>query len=261
MVLPEEVINEITRKLLEAEANQQPIEPLTSTYPGITVEDARKINLRILGERLRRGERLIGYKVAFTNKAMQQAFGVDRPEFGPLTSGMLVPDGGVIKFSELIQPRAEAEIAFVLRDDLKGPGVTVADVLRATEGVMPALEIVDSRIKGKHRIEDFIADSSHACRVVLGGKLVDVKGVDLRLIGVVVEVNGEIAATAAGAAALGNPTHSVAWLANALAGVGECLKAGQVVITGSLISAIPLKAGDYIKATFDRLGHVSVKFM
>ncbi len=260
MALSEELIKELIRKLLDAEASAKPIEALTITYPEITSEDARKINLGIVGERVKRGEKIIGFKVAFTSKAMQQAWGVSKPEWGYLTSGMLVPDGGEIDSKKLIQPRIEPEIAFILKEDVKGPGVSPGDILRATEGVLPAIEVVDSRLTGKRKVEDFIADSSGAARVVLGGSVKSVDGLDLKLVGCVVEI-GEVVATAAGAAALGNPVNSMMFLANALAEVGEYLRAGQVVITGSLVSAIPVKAGDYVRVTFDRIGSVSVKFI
>ncbi|MEM2206047.1 MAG: fumarylacetoacetate hydrolase family protein [Sulfolobales archaeon] len=261
MPLNEELIKEITIKLLRAEADVKPIEALTTTYPDITIEDARKINLNILSERVRRGEKVIGFKVAFTSKAMQQSWGVSRPEWGFLTSGMLVPDGGEVDSKKLIQPRIEPEIAFLLGEDVRGPGISVADILKATKGVLPAIEIVDTRLVGKRKVEDFIADSSGAAKVVLGGIISCVSGLDLRLIGCVVEINGEVVATSAGAAALGNPVNSMVFLANALAEVGEYLRAGQVVITGSLVTAIPVKAGDYVKVSFDRIGSVSVKFV
>jgi len=261
MVLSDDVIKEIIRKLLDAEVSVRPVESLTTTYPGITLVDARKVNLGILNERLRRGERVVGFKVAFTSKAMQQAWGVDKPEWGYLTSGMLVPDGGEVDSKKLIQPRVEPEIAFLLKEDVRGPGVSVSDILKATEGVLPAIEIVDSRVSGKRRVEDFVADSSGAARVVFGGVIRDVKELDLRLVGCVVEINGEVVATAVGAAVMNNPVNSLVFLANALAEVGEYLRAGQVVISGSLVAAIPVKAGDYVKVTFDRIGSVSVKFI
>jgi len=261
MVLSDDVIKEIIKKLLDAEINAKPIEPLTVTYPEITLVDARKISLGILNERLRRGEKVIGFKVALTSKAVQQAWGYDKPEWGYLTSGMLVPDGGEVDSKKLIQPRIEPEIAFLLKEDVRGPGVSVSDILKATEGVLPAIEIVDSRISGKNRIEDFVADSSKAARVVLGGVIRDVKELDLRLVGCVVEINGEVVATAAGAAVMNNPVNSLVFLANAIAEVGDYLRAGHIVISGSLIPAIPVKAGDYVKVTFDRIGSVSVKFI
>lgn len=261
MALSDEVINELIRKLLDAEATAKPIEALTSQYPDLTEVDARKINFGILRERLKRGERVIGFKVAFTSKAAQQSFGINRPDWGFLTSGMAVPDGGEVIYDKLIQPRIEAEIAFLFKDDIKGPGVTVADVLRSTEGVLPAIEVVDSRLSGRRRIEDFIADSSGAAKVVLGGSITSINRLDLKLIGCVAEINGEVVGTSAGAAALGNPVNSVVFLANALSDVGEYIRAGHIVITGSLIAATPVKKGDHVKVTFDRIGSVSVKFI
>ncbi|MCS7108457.1 MAG: 2-oxopent-4-enoate hydratase [Sulfolobales archaeon] len=260
MPLSEDLIKEITYKLLEAEGSCKPIDAITTTYPGITLSEARKINFNILNERIKKGEKVIGFKVAFTSKAMQQAWGVDKPEWGYLTSGMVVADGGEVETKKLIQPRIEPEIAFLLKDDVKGPGVSAADIVKATAGVLPAIEIVDSRVAGKRKVEDFVADSSGAARVVLGGNIKSIDGLDLKLVGCVVEI-GEVVATATGAAALGNPVNSMVFIANAISEVGDYLKAGQIVITGSLVTAIPVKAGDYVKVSFDRIGSVSVKFI
>ncbi len=262
MPLSEQLINEIAKKLAEAEKKRQPIDPLTDTYPGISIEDAYKIQLVNIKARISRGEKVVGKKIGLTSKSMQRLLGVNEPDYGHLMDTMLINEGEYVDTKQLIQPKVEAEIAFILKDDLKGPGVTVADVLRATEGVMPALEIIDSRIKGwKIKIQDTIADNASAARFVLGGKMTSVKDIDLRLVGMVFEVNGEIVSTAAGASVMGNPAIAVAWLANKLADYGTYLKAGEIILAGSLIAAVDVKPGDTVKATFDRLGSVTIKFM
>jgi 2-keto-4-pentenoate hydratase len=163
--------------------------------------------------------------------------------------------------SELIYPRVEGEITFLLKEDLQGPGVTVARVLAATEYVMPSLEIVDSRVVDwRIKLSDTIADNASSCRMVIGGRCVKPDALDLRLIGMILEKNGEIINSAAGAAVLGNPAQAVAWLANTLADFEVTLKAGEVILPGALTAAVTVQAGDAIRATFDHLGSVSVRF-
>jgi 2-oxopent-4-enoate/cis-2-oxohex-4-enoate hydratase len=188
--------------------------------------------------------------------------GVFQPDFGMLTDGMVYNEGEAIPASTLIQPKAEGEIAFVLKKDLIGPGVTSADVLAATEGVMACFEIVDSRIKDwKIKIQDTVADNASCGVFVLGDRLVDPRGVDLNTCGMVLEKNGEIVATGAGAAALGAPANSVAWLANTLGRLGIALKAGEVVLSGSLAIMVPVKAGDSLRVSIGGIGGCSVRFV
>jgi 2-keto-4-pentenoate hydratase len=254
-------ISEIAQRLLEAECTRHPIPPLTSQYPEITAEDAYAIQLAIIEEKKRLGASVVGKKAGLTSQAMQKFFGVTEPDYGHLLSGMMVEDGGVISREEVIQPRAEPEIAFVLEKDLQGPGVTALDVLAAAKYVVPALEIIDSRIADwKIKLADTVADNASCGKVVVGGRVLRADSLDLRLIGVVLERNGEIVATGAGAAALGNPAIAVAWLANKLATLGQGLKAGEFVLPGSLTAAFDGRPGDNIRATFDKLGPVSVRF-
>ena len=159
----------------------------------------------------------------------------------------------------LIKPRIEAEIAFLLKDDLKGPGVSVASVLGATEGIMPAFEIIDRRFKREVTVKDSIADNAANAAVILGGKLTPLSpDIDLRLIGMILEKNGEVIDTATGAAVLGNPAEAVAWLANKLNEHGITLRKGEFIISGSLTRAVDVESGSFFRATFDRLGSVSV---
>jgi 2-keto-4-pentenoate hydratase len=175
---------------------------------------------------------------------------------------MVILNGQPIAASQMLQPRCEAEIAFVLKRDLTGPGVTVADVLTATEAVLPALEIIDSRIANwKIKLQDTVADNASSAYIVLGNAMTPVHGLDLRLIGMVYEKNGGILATGAGAAVLGHPATAVAWLANKLHEFDVPLKAGEVILSGALAAAAPVAAGDYFRAELDRLGSVSVRFV
>jgi 2-oxopent-4-enoate hydratase len=260
--LSEKVIEEYAKSLIGAEDTQTPIEPITTQYPDLTIEDAYRIQLKIIEEKTKRGEIIIGKKIGLTSKAMQSLASLNEPDYGFLTNRMLAYEDFPVKRSEFINPAVEAEIAFVLNKDLKGPGVVVSDVLQATDYVMPCLEIIDSRTirRPDRRVEDSILDNAAVGKVVFGAKRTSLEGIDLRLVGLVFEYNGEIASTATGAAVYGNPIQAVAWLANKLAEFGVSLKKGETIISGSLIAAVRANAGDVFTATFDRLGPIKIKF-
>ncbi|MGB6113517.1 MAG: 2-oxopent-4-enoate hydratase, partial [Comamonas sp.] len=236
------------RELHQALNDCTVLAPLSQRHPEITLADAYAIQQQLMKLRLAAGERVIGKKIGVTSQAVMDMLGVFQPDFGWLTDAMVYNEGEAIPMSRLIQPKAEGEIAFVLRKTLKGPGVTVADVLAATEGVMACFEIVDSRIEDwKIRIQDTVADNASCGVFVLGDRLVDVRDVDLTTCGMVLEKNGEIVATGAGAAALGHPANAVAWLANTLGAHGTALEAGEVVLSGSLGAMVPVKTGDNLR--------------
>lgn len=252
---------EAAAALLAAARDRRPIPPLTERWPTLDADDAYRIQQHLVRARLDAGETIVGYKVGLTSRAMQELLGVDRPDYGPILSTMLVSDGGEVPASDLIQPRVEAEIAFVLERPVQGPGVTAIDVVRASAGVTAAIEVIDSRIEGwRIGLADTIADLASSARVVLPGRLVPIDGIDLRLVGCTLERNGEVVATGAGAAALGNPAHAVAWAANTLGMLGVRLEPGHVVMPGALHAAVPAAAGDVFTATFDHLGPVTVRF-
>lgn len=252
----------LAKELYEAEKNHAPIEALTARYPAITNEEAYQVQLAGMQLRLDDGQTLVGKKIGLTSKAMQAALGVFEPDYGYITDQMMAYEGEPLSLEELIAPKVEAEVAFVLRDDLAGPGVTVSRVLQATAGIMPALEIIDTRIKDwKIKIQDTIADGASIGKVSVSGRLVPADEFDMRYMGLVLEKNGETVATAAGAAVLGHPANAVAWLANKLAQYGICLKAGDIIMAGSLTAACPVAAGDSIRACFDRLGTVGARFV
>lgn len=234
---------------------------LTDESTDLTIEDAYRIQLKVVEAKVNAKNRVVGKKIGLTSLAMQNLLGVYEPDYGHLLSNMEVPDGGVIRMSELMQPKVEAEVAFLLKKDLAGPGVLVTDVLRATEAIVPALEIVDSRIKDwKIKIQDTIADNASSARFVLGSQLTSPKGFDLRLVGMVFKKNGEILGTAASTAVLGNPAAAVAWLANKLAEFEIFLRAGEIILSGAFTAAVTPVSGDYFQAIFDRLGTVEVRF-
>jgi len=259
--MEENRIKGLAEMLLAAEKTGKPISPLTESDRGITVDEAYRIQLRMMEVKKSSGQVVVGKKIGITSRAMQAMLGVNEPDYGHILDGMVVAEGETIRTEDLIQPRIEGEIAFVLKENLQGPGVTLADVIRCSEGVIPALEVIDSRITDwKIKLPDTVADNASSARIVLGGKVTPVLGLDLRTVGMVLEKNGEIAATAAGAAVLGNPAQAVAWLANKLAAYKIPLAKGEIILSGSLTAAVPVAAGDFIRADFGPLGDVKIKF-
>ena len=237
------------------------IDPLTSSHPDITIEDAYHVQQRMVDLRLQNGETIVGKKIGVTSQAVMNMLGVFQPDFGYLLSGMVYGEGDTIALSSLIQPKAEGEIAFVLKRDLQGPGVTNAEVLAATECVMACFEIVDSRIRDwKIKIQDTVADNASCGVFVLGDRAVRPTDVDLGTCGMVFERNGEVIGTGAGAAALGSPVNAVAWLANPLGRLGIGLKAGEVILSGALAAMAPIKAGDNFRVSIGGIGACSVRF-
>jgi 2-oxopent-4-enoate/cis-2-oxohex-4-enoate hydratase len=256
------LIQQLGDELYDALQACRVADPLTTRHPGITIEDAYAIQQRLNARRVAAGETVIGKKIGVTSKAVMNMLGVYQPDFGLLTDGMVYNEGEAIPASRLIQPKAEGEIAFILKRELQGPGVSAADVLAATEGVMACFEIVDSRIRDwKIKIQDTVADNASCGVFVLGDRVVDPKAVDLNLCGMVLEKNGEIVATGAGAAALGAPANAVAWLANTLGALGIPLKAGEVILSGSLAIMVPVQAGDSLRVSIGGIGGCSVRFV
>lgn len=261
MTNDESLLQTISLELYIAQRKVEAIGPLTERYPELTLEQAYGIQQDLMARRLDDGERVVGKKIGVTSQAVMNLLGVGQPDFGILTDAMTVNSGDVIAASSLIQPKAEGELAFVLKHDLVGPGVTVADVLRATEGVMVCFEIVDSRIRDwKIKIQDTVADNASCGVFVLSDRLVPLDDVDLQLCGMVLEKNGEIVATGAGAASMGSPAVAVAWLANTLGHLGVSLKAGEVILSGSLGPMIPVRAGDNLRVSIGGVGSCSVRF-
>jgi 2-keto-4-pentenoate hydratase len=251
----------ISRALLEAEGKRAPIAPLTTTHPDLKIDAAYQIQLAGVKTRLAAGRRVIGKKIGLTSKAMQDLLGVGEPDYGHLLDDMLVIEGQPCRRDGLLQPKVEGEVAFVMKRRLAGPGVHMADVLRATAGVMPALEIVDSRIRDwKIKLVDTVADNASSARFVLGSRLLPAETFDLRLIGMCLEKNGLVVNSGAGVAVWGHPAAAVAWLANKLAEFGSALEEGEIVLSGAVTAAVDVGPGDVVQAHFDRLGSVTAKF-
>jgi len=258
-----ETIKSCGKKLYKALREGKQIKALTEEYPDITIDDAYEISLHLNELRLADGEKIIGKKIGVTSKAVMNMLKVGQPDFGFLTDKMVFSQGeDVIISDQLIQPKAEGEIAFILKSDLVGPGITAADVLAATDFVMPAIEVVDSRIKDwKIKIQDTVADNASCGVFILGDTAVDPRDIDLTTCGMVVEKNGAIISTGAGAAALNSPVNCVVWLANTLGNYGIALKAGEVIMSGSLVPLEPVQAGDSMVVSIGGMGSVSARFV
>ena len=260
--MDQKTIEALGDSLYDALVARTPIAPLSAAHPDMTIEDAYHVQQRMIARRLEKGDRVIGKKIGVTSKAVMNMLGVGQPDFGYLLDGMVYNEGESIPMDSLIQPKAEGEIAFLMNKDLMGPGLTAADILAATEGVMACFEIVDSRIQDwKIKIQDTVADNASCGVFVLGDKLVDPKKVDLALCGMVLEKNGEIVVTGAGAATMASPVNAMVWLANTLGRLGIGLNAGDIVLSGALGAMIPVKAGDSLRCTIGGIGGCSVRFV
>ena len=250
-------------ELYQALAEGQTLAPLTERWPDMTLEDAYHISLHSMQRRVAAGDRVIGKKIGVTSAAVQRMLDVHQPDFGFITRSMAFDDGADISLAEqrLIQPRAEGEIAFVLKHDLAGPGVTEADVLAATDYVSACFEIVDSRIHDwRIRIQDTVADNASCGVFVLGNQRIDPRTLDLPNLHMRVSKNGQPLSEGLGSAVQGNPLTAVAWLANTLGAFGIPFKAGEVILSGSLVPLEPVQAGDQFFLTIDGLGSAQVSF-
>ena len=252
---------ELAAALWDAEQSRRPIAPLTEQYDDLVIEDAYAIQGINVQRRLDGGAQVVGRKVGLTSKPMQQVLGVTEPDYGVLLDDMYVEEGDEVDLGRLIQPRIEAEIAFVLAEDLVGPGVTAPRALAAVAGVLPALEIVDSRVADwRIKLVDTVSDNASCGLLTVGGRMTSVTGLDLRLLGMALSRNGEVIDTGAGAAALGNPARCVAWLANKFASFGSSLRAGDIILPGAVHRMVPVRPGDVFRADFAHLGAVTVTF-
>jgi 2-keto-4-pentenoate hydratase len=261
VALSAEEIKDLAHALHKAEHMREPVEPLTARYPEITPEEAYFIQIEGISERLQaHGGRIVGWKVGLTSRAMQLMLNVNQPEFGHLLDSMLLDPGAEIDAGAMIWPRVEPEVAFVLKADVRGPDATAAQVLEATEYLVPALEIIDTRIKDwKVKLCDTIADNASCGRFLLGKDRTPPQGLDVKLLGMNYYVDRSLVSTATAAAVLGDPAQAVAWLANSLAPFGRYLESGQVVLPGSLVAAVDAKPGSTVHADFDHIGSVELR--
>ena len=247
------------RALYEARDKRVPIAPLTDADPTMGMDDGYIVQREFTSLLVADGDSVIGYKAGLTSAPMQNMFGVSTPDYGPVMAATIRSDGATVSLEDFIAPKVEAEIVFRLATPLSGPGVTVEQARAAIGAVMAGLEIVDSRIENwRIKLADTIADLASSGAAVLGQPAELAPDLDYRLLGMVFSRNGELLATGAGAAALGDPVAVLAWLANVLGEHGVSLEAGQVIMTGALHAAVPLNPGDTFTAEFDRLGSITL---
>ena len=259
--MPDDLLSSLSRELHQALVTRSTVPPLSGRGLGLGIADAYRIQQGFIAHRLAAGDRITGKKIGVTSLAVQQMLDVHQPDFGILLQSMAYAPGQPIPASALIQPRAEGEIAFFLRRDLRGPGVTRDDVLAATESVAACFEIVDSRIDDwRIRIEDTVADNASCGVYVLGEERVSPHALDLTACAMTLEKNGECVATGLGSAALGHPADAVAWLANTLGSFGIPLLAGETILSGSLAALIPVQAGDSLSMHITGIGGCTAKF-
>ncbi len=248
--------------LLNAYETGRPIAPLTEERPDLSIDDAYAIQLGQAARWRDAGRQLRGHKVGLTSLAMQQQLGVDQPDYGQLYADMFHLDTAAIPMSGFIAPRVEPEFSFILSRPLAGPGVTVADAIRAIDYVVGSIEIIDSRIADwKIGLADTIADNASSGGVVLGSRPLRLDAIDLVTAGCSVAKNGAVVATGAGGAVLGSPINALVWLANRLGELGTTLEEGAVVMAGSVTVAVPVAAGDAVVADFGPLGTVTTRFV
>jgi 2-oxo-hept-3-ene-1,7-dioate hydratase len=252
---------EAARSLIQAEKTRKPVVQLSKTWPDITLEDAYAIQALVNEMKVAQGSKTIGNKIGLTSKAMQQSSQIDEPDFGVLHDYMLIEDGAKVPFERFIVPRVEPELVFVLGKPLKGPGVGLLDVLRATEYVIPAIEIIDARVQNPRKIYDTVADNGAAAGLVLGGRPVGPMEVDLRWVSALLYRNADIEESGVAAGVLGHPAVAIAWLANKVAPFGTTLEPGRVMLSGSFTRPVWAKQGDTLRADFGPLGSLSVQFV
>ena len=251
---------DIAQGLFDAEFERRFIPPPTQTHPGVTIVDSYAIAKKVMELKLAAGLRIKGHKIGLTSAVMREVSGANEPDYGFLFDNWFVPEGGSVSRSSFNTPMVEIELAFVLRDGLSGPNVNAVDVIQATDFVLPAIEIVDSRYTGRGPgpvVIDSIADAAWCGRIVLGGNPRRLDQFDIRTVKGALIKNGEVVAHGVSAAVMGNPVNAVVWLVNKLHEFGTRLEPGQVVMSGSFIKVVPFAAGDEITARYDIFGDVS----
>jgi 2-oxo-hept-3-ene-1,7-dioate hydratase len=247
--------------LIAAEKARKQAVQLSKTWPDITIDDAYAISTIVANRKITAGAKLIGHKVGLTSKAMQRSSQIDEPDFGFLLDNMMIADGASVRHENFCLPRVEVELAFIMGKTLKGPGVGLTDVLRATEYVVPALEIVDARLQDPRKIFDTVSDNGAAAGIVVGGRPVGPMDVDLRWVGGIMYRNAEIEETGVAAGVLGHPALGVAWLANKIGQHGVALEPGHLVLAGSFTRVVYARKGDTLHADFGQLGGIALQFV
>ena len=247
--------------LREAHRTKQPCIQFSKTFPEIEIEDSYAISSAWADERIKNGAKIIGHKIGLTSKAMQQSSGIDEPDYGYLLDDQVYSDGVILNHADYCVPRVEPELTFVLKEPLKGPNIGLVDVMRATEYVVPSIEVIDARVQNPRKIYDTVADNGAGAALVLGGRPVRPDDIDLRTIGAVFYRNSQIEETGLAAGVLGHPAMAIAWLANKLAPFDVRLEPGHMMLSGSFTRPVWANKGDTLHADFGPLGSVAVQFV
>ena len=260
-MLSEAERREVVVSLLESHRTKVQGRRPSEMFPGIEIADAYAISSAVAQERVKQGGRIIGHKIGLTSKAMQASSKIDEPDFGYLFDDLVLQDGAKVPFESFCVPRVEPELTFILKEPLKEPGVSFVDVMRATEWVVPSIEIIDARVTEPRKIFDTVADNGAAAGIVLGGRPIRPEAVDLRWVGAIFYRNSEIEETGLAAGVLGHPAMAVAWLANKVAPFGVTLEPGHMMLSGSFTRPVWASKGDTLHADFGPMGGVSVQFV
>jgi 2-oxo-hept-3-ene-1,7-dioate hydratase len=260
-MLTEDELQQAANAILRAEQTLIPTPQLSKLFPAMTIEDSYRVQDIWAEARIAKGAKVIGHKIGLTSRAMQMASKMTEPDYGRILDDAVFNDGAVIPSNRFLKPRLEVELAFVMGDDLSGPGTRIHDVMRAAEFVTPALEIIDYRTEVPRAITDTIADNAAFGALVLGGRLVRPFDIDVRWVGATLSKNGIIEESGVSAAVMGHPAAGVAWLVNKLHAVGSGLKKGQVVLGGSFTRPVDVESGAVICADYGALGSISVSFI
>jgi 2-oxo-hept-3-ene-1,7-dioate hydratase len=267
MTFPHDLIAQLAQELDASEKSRVQVEHFSKRFPGMTVEDGYAVSRAWVAMKIAQGRRPIGHKIGLTSRAMQQSSQIDEPDYGTLLDDMLFAPGE-IPTARFIAPRVEVELAFVLKRKLQGDRVSVDDVIEATDYVTPAIEIIDARIeqfdrhtRSPRRVQDTISDNAANAGIVIGGKKMDPRALDLPWCGAILRQNGNVEETGLAAGVQGHPAVGVAWLAMKLAPWGECLEAGEIVLAGSFTRPVPAKQGDVFDADYGPLGRFEFRFV
>ena len=248
--------------LLEAQRSKKPCLQLTKTFPHIEIEDSYAISSAMAQLRVaEQGQKIIGHKVGLTSKAMQASSQIDEPDYGYIFDDMLHSNGVELQHADFCVPRVEPELTFVLKSPLTGPAVSLPDVIRATEYVIPSIEVIDARVQNPRQICDTVADNGAAAALILGGNPVRPQDIDMRWVGCIFHRNADIEETGIAAGVLGHPAMAIAWLANKLAAFDVTLEPGHFILSGSFTRPVWADPGDSLHADFGPLGSVSVRFV
>ena len=260
-MLTEEQRREAAATILRAERERRPCPQLSKTYPAMELEDAYRVQDYWAEARVAAGARVVGHKIGLTSRAMQMASKITEPDYGRILDDALYNDGAQIRADLFIKPRLEVELAFIMAEDVEGPGCRIYDIMRATEFVVPALEIIDYRTEVPRAIVDTIADNAAFGAIVVGGRPIRPMDVDVRWIGATLSQNGIIEESGVSAAIMGHPAAGIAWLANKLHAVGGKLNKGDIVLGGSFTRPVDIKRGDVIQADYGPLGAIGISFV